>query len=297
MESLKRSLFLFLVFLISCQINNPHEKRSYGDTIIIGEFKKFSLINPVLSVSSVTSHLESIIFDGLIKVDEKGEPKPNLADTWKVSEDGLRWTFYLKKGVRFHDGVELTAKDVAFTYEAAKNPKNKGRYLNFFKFVEDIRVKDKYTIEIILKRPYASFLYGLEVGILPKHLLEGKDLNSTEFNQNPVGTGPYRLYSWSENEIILKANEDYFNGRTFLNKIVIKIFPNQKVMWARLMRGEIDFSSLILPSDYEIIRSISSFKTRSILKPYYYMVAFNLTPPLSSPYFKGRIEEGLFEDK
>jgi peptide/nickel transport system substrate-binding protein len=300
MKSLKRSLFLFLVFLISCPINKPAEKKSYGDTIIKGEFQKLSAINPILSVSSATSHLESIIFDGLIKVDERGEPQPNLASSWDRTEDGLTWTFYLKKGVRFHDGAELTAEDVAFTYKAAKNPENKGKYSNLFKFVEDISVINKHTVEIILKRPYASFLYGLEVGILPKHLLEGKDLNSTEFNQNPIGTGPYRLYSWSENEIILKANEDYFNGRTFLNKIVIKIFPNQKVMWARLMRGEIDFSSIIFPSDYEIIKSIPFLKTHSILKPYYYMIALNLKerPPLFTKEGKeGWLKDSLFRDK
>ncbi|MBI4378386.1 MAG: peptide-binding protein, partial [Nitrospinae bacterium] len=133
MKSLKRSLFLFFVLLISCQTDKLPEKKSYGDTIIAGSLQEFSSINPVLSVSSVSSELESVIFDGLIKIDEWGEPQPNLASSWERSNDGLTWTFYLKKGVRFHDGVELTAKDVVFTYEAAKNPINKGRYLNFFK--------------------------------------------------------------------------------------------------------------------------------------------------------------------
>ncbi len=236
------------------------------------------MINPVISVSSESSDLESIIFDGLIKIDEKGEPHPHLASSWKISEDNLTWIFYLKKGVKFHDGVELTAEDGVFTYNAVKNPENRGNYTSYFELVKGIRAVDKYTVEIILKKPYASFLYGLGVGILPRHLLEGKDLHTAEFNYHPIGTGPYKLQKWSENEIVLKTNENYFNGRPYLNKIIVKNFPNQKVMWARLMRGEIDFAPAINPTDYEIINNIPSFKTYSVLKPYYYMIAFNLMP-------------------
>ena len=264
------------LFLLSCQINKPSDKKSYGDTIIRGGLHEFSIINPLLSISSESANLEPAIFDGLIKIDEKGEPQPNLVSLWNISEDNLTWIFYLKKGVRFHDGIELTAEDVVFTYKAVKKPENKGRYYSSFEFVENIRGIDRYTIEIILKKPYVSFLYGLEVGILPKHILQGKDLHNTEFNEHPIGTGPYKLQKWSESEIILKANKDYFNGRPYLNKVVIRNFPNQKVMWARLMRGEIDFAPAITPSDYEIIKSIPFFKTYSVLKPYYYMIAFNL---------------------
>ena len=307
MPALKKVIFsayclLFTAYLlISCQINKPTNKESIGDTLIKGGFNKLSVINPVISVSSESSDLEPIVFDGLIKIDEKGEPQPLLASSWDISEDGLTWIFYLRKGVRFHDGVELTSEDVVFTYEAVKQPENKGNYLSYFELVKEIKTVDKYTIEIILKKPYASFLYGLGVGILPKHILQGKDLHNTEFNEHPIGTGPYKLQKWSENEIVLKANEDYFNGRPYLNKIILKNFPNQKVMWARLMRGEIDFAPAITPSDYEIIKSIPSFKTYSVLKPYYYMIAFNLMEmdfnvEIASPSARNDRNEGARND-
>ena len=271
-------LLITAYLVISCHADSPAEKKSYGDAIVEGWFQGFSEINPVISVSSVSSELEPVIFDGLIKIDEKGETHPNLVSSWNVAEDGLKWTFYLKKGIKFHDGVELTSEDAVFTYEAVRKPENKGNYTSYFDLVKEIRAVDKYTIEITLRKPYASFLYGLGVGILPKHLLESKDLHNAEFNYHPIGTGPYKLDTWSENEIILKVNKNYFNGRPYLDKIVLKNFPNQKVMWSRLMRGEIDFSPSITPSDYEIINSIPSFKTYSVLKPYYYMIAFNLMP-------------------
>lgn len=276
-------LFIFLFLFISCQVNKPTEKKSIGDTLIKGEFHGFSIINPLISISSESANLESIIFDGLIKINEKGEPYPNLSSSWDILGDGLIWKFYLKKNIRFHDGIELTADDVVFTYEAVKQPENKGGYSSFFELIKDVKAIDKYTIEITLKEPYVTFLYGLEIGILPKHILEREDLHNTEFNYRPVGTGPYKLQKWSEDEIVLKANEDYFNGRPYLDKIVLKNFPNQKVMWSRLMRGEIDFSQAITPPDYDVIKNISSFKTHSVLKPYYYMIAFNLSPSPSPP--------------
>jgi peptide/nickel transport system substrate-binding protein len=284
-------LTAYCLLLLSCQPDKPLNKKSFGDTIIAGDFRKLSSINPVLSVSSVSSELDSIIFDGLIKIDEKGEPQPNLAASWEIRDGGLKWIFYLRKNIRFHDGVEFNVEDVVFTYEAIKRPENKGHYLNVFEFVREIKAVDKYTVEITLEKPYASFLYGLDVGILPKHLLEGRDLHNAEFNYHPIGTGPYKFEKWKEDEIILKANENYFDGRPNLDKIVIKVFPNQKVMWARLMRGEIDFSSGINPSDYEIIKGIPSFKTYSVLKPYYYMIAFNLYPSPQSPPTRGGVKK------
>src|SRR3989337_671455 len=161
MPALKKILFsaccLLLtayIFLLSCQIDEPSEKKSYGDIIVKGEFHGFSIINPLISISSESASLESVIFDGLIKIDDKGEPQPNLASLWKVSEDGLTWTFFISKGVKFHDGKELTAEDILFTYESIKKPENKGRYYSSFEFVENIRGIDRYTIEIILKKPY-----------------------------------------------------------------------------------------------------------------------------------------------
>ncbi|MBI3585320.1 MAG: hypothetical protein HY096_15390 [Nitrospinae bacterium] len=273
-------LLLTTYLLISCHADNPAEKRSYGDTIIKGGFQKLSPINPLLSISSESSDLEPLIFDGLIKIDEKGEPQSNLSSSWDISEDGLIWRFYLRKGIRFHDEIELTAEDVIFTYGIIKNHE---RYSNFFEIVKDMGAVNKYTVEITLKKPYVPFLYGLEVGILPKH----------KFNQHPIGTGPYKVDKWSEDEIILKANERYFNGRPYLNRIIIKSFPNQKVIWARLMRGEIDFSREITPSDYEIIKNIPSFKTYSALKPYYYMIAFNMSRAKALPYNDKQVRKAL----
>jgi peptide/nickel transport system substrate-binding protein len=145
-----------------------------------------------------------------------------------------------------------------------------------FEDVAAILVQDKYTVQIILKKPLASFLPTLFVGILPKHLLEGQDLDKSPFNQHPVGTGPFKFKSWSENEIILEANPSYFLGRPYLDQIRVRVYPTREAAWAKLMAGEVDFFDFMTPDNYEILKQMPTFRFFSVPMSYYYLVAFNL---------------------
>jgi peptide/nickel transport system substrate-binding protein len=203
------------------------------------------------------------------------EPEPHLALSWESSEDGLAWTFYLRKNVHFHDGIEFTSKDVKFTLDKINDPSINSPYMSIFKNFKDVEVKDKYTVEINLKYPLPSLLLYLNVGILPKHLLMGKDLIRAEFNYHPIGTGSFKMESWSKDRIIVKANEDYFEGRPHLDKIIVKFFKTQGLIWAELMKETVDCVFLSHPKNYEIIGKIPYFTVHSFLNPYYYIVAFN----------------------
>jgi len=279
----KKTIILLIISIAviispSCQDHKPNKNRErpYGDTIIIGDIFEPDIINPILAISGVSSDLVEIVFDGLVTRDEDMEIRPNLALSWDISNNGLTWRFYLRKGVKFHDGKELTAQDVKFTYEKIKDPDIKGWFFNNFRIIKDIRVIDRYTIEITLNKPFYPLLNYLDVGILPRHILLKDDIKKSDFNYHPIGTGPYRLTGWSRKEIILDANKEYFKARPYINRIIIKIIRNQKTAWARLMSGEIDLFYRIYPKDYDIIRNIPSFNVYSFVKPYYYMLAFNL---------------------
>jgi peptide/nickel transport system substrate-binding protein len=267
-----------IIIYLSSQESRPNKEkeRSYGDAIVIGEIFEPDIINPILTISGVSGGLVEIVFDGLVTRDEDMEIRPNLALSWDISNDGLRWRFYLKRGVRFHDGVELTAEDVKFTYEKIRDPDIKGRFFNIFKIIKDIRVIDRYMIEITLNKPFYPLLNYLDVGILPMHILLNEDIRKSDFNYHPIGTGPYKLTKWSKEEIVLDANEGYFKGRPYINRIIINIIRDQKSAWARLKKGELDLFSHIYPKDYEITKKIPSFNVYSFAKPYYYMLVFNL---------------------
>jgi len=273
------NLFLFLILSVLLLPSQSYSKRQgqkeYGDTLIIGDFVKPSPINPILTRSTISATLKDIIFDGLIKVSKKLKVQPNLALSWNNSTDGLRWRFYVRKDVRFHDGIELTSEDVKFTLDAILDTTNNSPYLNLLEGIKNIETKGKYQVEIILKYPMASLLFYLDVGILPKHLLEGKDIAQDEFNYHPIGTGPFKLGSWSDNEIVLEAHNRYFLGRPHLEKIVAKIFPNQNIVWAQLMKKEIDLIFLASPKNYRVIEKIPDFRVYSFLSLYYYIFIFN----------------------
>jgi len=266
---------LFLSLIPSLLFSKPDHQEARGNSFIIGDFIEPTFINPILTHSSISAMLKGIIFDGLIKLDEKMEPVPHLALSWENSPDGLTWLFQLRRGVTFHDGTELTAEDVKFTFDKINDSSINSPYISIFKNFKAVHAKDRHTVGIHLKNPMASLLFYLDVGILPKHLLMGKDLIEAEFNYHPIGTGPFKMESWSKDEIILEANEDYFEGKPLLNQVVAKFFKNQRTVWAELMKGSVDYVFLTYPKNFDIIEKNPDFKVYSFLDPYYYILAFN----------------------
>ncbi len=266
-------LALLNSYLYSC---TGHIDPPYGDGLYVSEFQKPSIINPILTTGTISVLLSEIIFDGLIRFDEDLEPRPHLASTWEVLDGGLILRFNLRRGVFFHDGIELTAGDVKFTIDKIKDPRYKGGFFYAFQDVKEVVARDRYTIDIILKRPNTSFINNLYVGILPRHLLEKEDLLKTDFNYHPIGTGPFKFARWSVEEIILEANKGYFLGRPYLDRIAVKVYKSQEASWAGLMKGETDYFSFLTPENYNILKDIPDIKTYSYLKPLYYMIAFNL---------------------
>lgn len=242
----------------------------------MADYQKPSIINPVLTIGTMSSDLAETIFDGLIRRDENLEVKPHLALSWEILDNGMRWRFYLRRGIFFHDKIELTSRDVGFTFERVKDPRYKGLFFYLFQDVKEVIERDRYTIDIILTRPNASFINNLSVGILPRDLLEKEDLLTTKFNYHPIGTGPFKIVRWEEGEIALEANRDYFLGRPYLDKVLLKIYPNMEGAWAGLIRGDTDYFPDLTPENFNILKKIPGLKTYSYLKPFYYILAFNL---------------------
>ena len=121
---------------------------------------------------------------------------PGLAESWSFDEDTLTYTFKLREGLTFHDGEPLTSEDVKFTLEAILDPDNQSEIISNYTDVEEVRCPDEQTVEIQLSQINVAFPDYMTIGILPKHLLEGQDLATCGFNQNPVGGGPYKLTEW-----------------------------------------------------------------------------------------------------
>ena len=243
---------------------------AYGDLLIQGSIGDASNLIPMLATDSASHDIAGMIFNGLVKYDKDLKLVGDLAESWKVSQDGLTITFKLRKGVKWQDGEEFTAEDVMFGFQTITSPTTRTAYGGDFKEVERAIVVDRYTFRVIYKRPFAPGLssWGSLV-VLPKHLLAGQDINKTPFSRKPVGTGPFRFKEWKTGEkIVLEVNPTYFEGRPYLDGFVYRIIPDPATMFLELKAGGLDFAGLT-PLQYK--RQTETYKMRRDFRKYRYL--------------------------
>lgn len=260
------------------------KKTRYGGTLHLGFYTKPTAINPVLTNQGISMLVMNLVFSRLVRTNSHGEIEPELAESWDISQDKKIYTFFLKRNIRFHDGVELTAEDVVFTYQSIMTPDNASPYAANYSLVENIEALGKYTLRIFLKEPQVSFLSELEREIMPKHLyIRKNDIFQSPSNYSPVGTGPFVFKKWySDNSIVLTANEDYFEGRPYLNGIVIKTYEDAEALWNDFMKQKIDVNLFMTPKDYLWTQQDGSFNIFSNPTPYYYNITYNFRSEIVS---------------
>ena len=254
----------------------------YGGTLTLSTLAVPATLNPILAADTVATHLGDMIFSSLVRFNEKSEPVPHLAESWATAADGRVWTFYLKKGVWFHDGVELTAQDAAFTYNTIIDSEVESLYAALYRAVESFEAMGKYAFRIMLKEPYAPLLFLMNREIVPAHLFKGVGISHLEFGKRPVGTGPFRLLNWGVDEIELEAFDNYFEGRPFLDKVNIRFFPDRLSSWSALTQGKVDAVVDLDFKDFRVIRDDPRFRVYDYMDGFYYTILFNLNDPLFS---------------
>ena len=188
----------------------------------------YTSINPALYEHG---EINSLIFSGLTAHDADNKVVPALAETWEYDKEHYTYTFHLRKDVKWHDGQPFTASDVVFTLEAILNPENESEIASNYEDIVSMAAVDEHTFTLTLSAPNVAMLDYLTIGILPRHLLEGKNLITDSFNQNPVGTGPYKLTHWDVGQsITLEKNQDYYGKTPSIDTIPssLKLFRMKK---------------------------------------------------------------------
>lgn len=201
-------------------------------------------INPILNDHG---ELASIIFSGLMKFNANGKPVADLAESYAFDDRSLTYTFNLRKGVLWHDGKPFTADDVVYTYKELTTDKTlSASILSDYVDIASVQAKDEYTVQIVLSKYNAAMPDYFTVGILPKHLLEGKDIVTATFNQNPVGTGRYKFVEWDKGggSITLVRNEKYYGEVPKIEKVVYKTVAVESTKALMLESGEADLAWL-----------------------------------------------------
>jgi peptide/nickel transport system substrate-binding protein/oligopeptide transport system substrate-binding protein len=221
------------------KVAKPEEKPVFGGIYRRPLDFMPKILDPALSTDIYAVTIIQQLFDGLVQFDKDLNVIPAIAKSWKISPDGLTYTFFLREGVKFHNGREVTAKDFVYSFTRILDPETKSSSSNFFtgvvgaeefmekkgKEVKGLVAQGKYTLKIMLSEPYTPFISILAMKgakVVPREEIEKLGAN---FGKSPVGTGPFRFVSTKEGEeIVLEANSDYFEGRPHLDKIIFKIF-------------------------------------------------------------------------
>lgn len=272
----KLCLLLTVILLLGALAGCGNSNESEGKTLVYGS-GDYTAINPALYEHG---EINSLIFLGLTTHNEKDEVAPGAAESWTFDEDTNTYTFKLREGVKFHDGEPLTAEDVKFTIEAIMDPDNGSENASNFEDVTKVEAADDQTVKISMKAPNVAMLDYLTIGILPKHILEGKDLATDSFNQNPVGAGPYKLTAWDQGQsITLEKNPDFCLGTPKIDKVIFKIVEDTDARALQLQSGELDFAQ-ITPKAMEDFEGKDDFAVYSMKTADYRGIMYNFNADL-----------------
>lgn len=221
---------VLLAALILCGCSSKKEPAAQLKTVTVGISQDLDKsLDPHVSTSAGKREILYNIFEGLLKADTEGNLVPALAESYGSSEDGKVFTFKLRKGVKFHNGKEMSAADVLYSLNRCKDE----NLVSAFDVIESIESPDADTVVITLKETSLEFLASLTTAILPA------DYEKQE--TAPVGTGPYKFESRSVQEnLIFVRNEDYWGEKASIDKIVFQIIENTESMIMALRSGSID---------------------------------------------------------
>jgi len=258
------TLFTSLLLWSLSPLWGQEGKPRYGGRLVIGLEKDVSTLNPFVRMQSTDMDVRTHIYEALLDTDLAGNIIPALAESWEISKDGLSYTFKLRRGVKFHNGQEMTAEDIRWCAEYAMNPKVGATGGSQLDEVKGITAVNPYTIRFTLKTPQASFLSRMATlrpfPVVPKgSLSEGEEKSSTF----PPGTGPFVFKEWRpEREIVLTRFRDYWQrGVPYLDEVVFKPVPDPTVRFTSLRAGDLD---LIERTPYAFVRKLASGEARHI---------------------------------
>jgi peptide/nickel transport system substrate-binding protein len=285
-SSLRSLWFIFCSFLLVLSACGQKAERN-PNTIVEGSIGDARRLNPVIANDHSSGEINGLLFNGLIKYDKDIKLIGDLAERWEVTNNGKTITFYLRKNVMWHDGVEFTADDCLFTYQRLMDPKVATPYSSSYMDVAKAETDGKYVFRVTYKEPFSPALESWGMAIIPKHLLDGKDINTDPFNRKPVGTGPYRFKEWiAGQKIVLEANDNYYEGKPKIDQFIYRIIPDSSTMFQELLSGGVDYIETLTPLQY-----LRKSETRRIRENYrkfrypanrYTYLGYNLSSPLFS---------------
>lgn len=267
---MKRLVLLVLLLLVS--VTGGVAAQSAPDTIIFTWSRNPESLFLDFASTTTASYAMAPIYNGLVGKDTAGNDIPELAESWEVSEDQLTWTFHLREGVLWHDGEPFTADDVKFSYEFPADPAYQGsafddsiagaaeKLAGEATEISGIQVIDDYTISFTTNEPIALFLgTTAQRYIVPEHVLGSvpvAELGTSSQIREPIGTGPFRVVSFTPDESIIYARFDEYWGETAkVANYIWRIIPDGSVQITELLNGNIDIVPEVPADEFDLMET------------------------------------------
>lgn len=247
-----------------------------GGTLVAAQGAEPDRLDPHLTSAYASFQILENVYDTLVQPGDDLTMEPALAESWDISDDQLTWTFTLREGVSFHNGRELVADDVVYSYERIMDPETAANNAFRFGSVESVTAPDDRTVEITLARPTPNLLVNIGgfkgMAIVPREIVEDGSIDT-----HPVGTGPFEFVSSSPDQgILLERNEDYWQeGLPHLDAIRFVQIPDPTVKLTNLQTGEVDWIDSVPPQNLEDLEDDDSVVLERVSGGDYHYFALN----------------------
>jgi peptide/nickel transport system substrate-binding protein len=253
-----------------------------GGTVIVGTPQEPSTFNPLLASATIDDVIESFVVEGLVGIDADGNYFPQLAEEMPaMSEDGLVATYKLRQGLKWSNGDDFTCDDVKFTFDAIMSDLSQAS-TSGYSDIDSVECSDQFTAVVTFAQVYAPYL-RLFSFILPKSAGELGQLESWDFNRNPVGMGPWIVKEWKAGDsITFEKNPNYREpGKPYLDSVIVKILPSREVGMQLLGTGEITTLWDLTEADFPTLAGMDGVTYAGALygSGENELLAFNLADP------------------
>lgn len=236
--------FVSLVWLNVSRVR-AGERDKHGGTLTFATFKDITTLHPFQGTRSIDRYVRSLVFEALLATDKNGNPIPNLAESWRVSRDGMEYTLQLRSGVRFHSPSdrEMNAEDVKWSVEYTLDPKNAAYGRSVLTSIRSVEVAGPHSIRFALKEPYAPLLANLSsIQSFPVVAKNSVPAGASTLRDYPPATGPYQMKEWKpgQSQTFKRFASYWQKGIPYIDEVVLKPIPDENVRLTALRTGDVD---------------------------------------------------------
>lgn len=275
---------------------SPTQPLTTKDTVKIAMGIDLDTVDPHDLTTTMVFNVLRHCYETLVWFDEKGNVIPWLVEKWEISPDGKVYTFYIRKGVKFHDGTPLNATVVKANFDRWMDPTVKVSQRGQLGPLSKVEVVDEYTVKVYLREPFAVFLKSLGTYLFITSLNNIQKFGNKTITE-VVGTGPYKFMLWEKGKrVVLERNDDYWGSKSILKRIEWVIIPEASTRLAALLAGDVDFAFNLPPTDLERVKGDQKFTAVLPVSNRIIFVAMVPRGPLADPKVRQAINYAVDVD-